>query len=136
MLALIDQQGGYSKVPAMTLQVGKEVPTTLTTVGAGVLTADMIVSGVVLRSGPTGAYSDTTDTAAAILAYIGDSVAVGQSFDFTIVNGVAFAETIVAGVGVTLAGVTVNAASAIRMYRCTVTSATTVTITGIGAMSA
>lgn len=115
--------------------IGKGAPVAITTVGAGVLTAAAIASGVILRSGPTGAYSDTTDTAVAIIAAM-DNPSTGASFDFDIVNGVAFIGTMVAGVGVTLAGVTANAASVVRKYRCTVTAPTTVTITGIGQMAA
>lgn len=138
MLALVDNQGGFAKTPSMGLQVGKALPVAIATVGAGVLTAAALVSGVILRSGPTAAYIDTTDTATAIIAALGDSAVVGQSFDFSHVNGVAFACTVAAGVGVTLAGITANAASVVRTYRCTVTNIAVpaVTITGIGVMTA
>jgi hypothetical protein len=58
---------------------------------------------------------------------------VGSGFEFTIANGVAFVETLVAGSGVTLAGVTAVAASAARKYVATITNVTTpaVTITGV-----
>jgi len=114
---------------------GRSSPTAITTVGAGTLTAAAITSGLIMRSGPTGVYDDTTDTAVAIIA-AWDTPSIGNSFDFTIVNGVAFAGTMLAGVGVTLAGVTANAASKVRKYRCTMTAAATVTITGIGEMVA
>ena len=113
-------------------------PTTkaaISTAGAGTLTASALLSGLIMRTGPTGAYDDTTDTAANILAAMGQPN-IGDSFDFYHVNGVAYAATIVAGTGVTLAGTTANAASKVRVYRCTVTSSTTVTITGIGEMVA
>jgi hypothetical protein len=147
----LDLTGGVMSIPAGTagkklanaagtLNVvipGTGTPTAITTAGADTLTAAGIVSGVILRSGPTGAYNDTTDTATAIIALL-DSPADGDSFDFTIVNGVAFVGTMVAGADVTLAGVTANAASKVRKYRCTVTSVAshTVTITGIGEMVA
>lgn len=116
---------------------GEGVPTAITTVGAGTLTAAALMSGLIMRSGPVGAYNDTTDTATAILA-LWDSPAVGSSVDFTIVNGVAFALTMVAGAGITLAGVTAIAASAVRKYRMHITNVGTpaITITGIGAMTA
>lgn len=116
---------------------GMGAPVAITTAGAGTLTAASIVAGVIMRSGPTAAYTDTTDTATAILALLDDPV-VGDAWDFTHVNGVAFACTLVGGVGVTLAGVTANAASKVRKYRAAVTNVGTpaVTITGIGEMVA
>lgn len=116
---------------------GRGAPVAITTAGAGTLTAASIVAGVIMRSGPTGAYNDTTDTATAILALL-DNPSVGTSWDFTIVNGVAFAGTMVAGGGITLAGVTANAASKGRIYRAQVTNVGTpaVTITGIGELVA
>lgn len=116
---------------------GRGAPVAITTAGAGTLTAASIVAGAIMRSGPTAAYNDTTDTATAIVAALNDP-AVGTSWDFTIVNGVAFAGTMVAGAGVTLAGVTANAASKGRIYRVNVTNVGTpaVTITGIGELVA
>lgn len=113
--------------------------TALATVGAGTLTADLLLSGLIMRTGPIGAYNETTPTAAQIVAAMGEGVEIGDSFDFTHVNGVAYAATMVAGTGVTLAGTTANAASKVRSYRCTVTAVgatPTVTITGIGEMVA
>lgn len=109
----------------------------ISTVGAGVLTAAGIVGGLIMRTGPTGAYDDTTDTATAILAAM-DSPAVGDSFEFTIVNGVNFVGTMLIGAGITLAGVTANAALKVRRYHAQVTNVGTpaVTITGIGEMVA
>jgi hypothetical protein len=116
---------------------GRGAPVAITTAGAGTLTAAAIVAGVIMRSGPVGAYNDTTATAAQIIALL-DSPADGDSFDFTIVNGVAQVGTMVAGTDITLAGVTANAASKVRKYRCTITSVAnhTATITGIGEMVA
>jgi len=114
---------------------GRGAKVAITTAGAGVLTAAGIVGGLIMRTGPGGAYDDTTDTAVAIIALL-DNPAIGDSFEFTIVNGVAFAGTMLAGVGVTLAGVTANAASKVRRYHCQMTAAATVTITGIGEMVA
>src|SRR3990167_8474816 len=99
---------------------GRGAKVAITTVGAGTLTAAGIVGGLIMRTGPTGAYNDTTDTAAAIIALL-DNPAVGDSWEFTIVNGVAYAGTMVAGDSVTLAGVTANAASKVRRYHVQVT---------------
>lgn len=109
----------------------------ISTAGNGTLTAAAIVSGLIMRTGPTGAYNDTTDTATAIIAAL-DNPAINDSWDFTIVNGVAYIGTMVAGDGITLAGTTANAASKVRRYRATVTNVGTpaITITGIGEMAA
>src|ERR1700743_3517453 len=42
--------------------------TSITTVGNGIITALGISGGYIARSGPVAAFTDTTDTAAAILA--------------------------------------------------------------------
>lgn len=114
---------------------GRGAKVAINTVGAGTLTAAGIVGGLIMRTGPVGAYNDTTDTAAAIIALL-DNPAVGDSWRFHHVNGVAQAMTLVAGAGVTLAGVTANAASKVREYHVEVTGAATVTITGVGEMVA
>lgn len=111
----------------------------VSTVGNGSLLAQHLLSGLIMRTGPTGAYADTLDSAANIVAAMGKPK-VGDSFDFIVVNGVAFINTITAGSGITLAGVTNIAASAIRMFRATVTNpaagSEAVMVTGIGAMTA
>lgn len=114
---------------------GRGASVAITTVGAGVLTAAGIVGGLIMRTGPVGAYTDTTATAVDIIALL-DNPAVGDSWEFTIVNGVAQIGTMLAGVGVTLAGVTANAASKVRRYHCQMTGAATITITGIGELVA
>lgn len=116
---------------------GRGAKVAISTAGAGTLTAAGIVGGLIMRTGPTGAYDDTTDTATAILALL-DNPAVGDSWEFTHVNGVAQIATIVAGAGITLAGTTANAASKVRRYHCQVTNVGTpaITITGIGEMVA
>ena len=116
---------------------GRGAKVAISTAGAGTLTAAGIVGGLIMRTGPVGAYTDTTDTATAILALL-DSPAVGDSWEFSIVNGVAQICTFAAGAGVTLAGVVDNAASKVRRYHAQVTNVGTpaVTITGIGEMVA
>lgn len=116
---------------------GRGAKVAISTAGAGTLTAAGIVGGLIMRTGPTGAYNDTTDTATAILALL-DNPAVGDSWEFTHVNGVAFIGTMVAGAGITLAGTTANAASKVRRYHAEVTNVGTpaITITGVGEMVA
>jgi hypothetical protein len=79
---------------------------TVTTVTAGTtatLTAAQLLGGLILHD-PTGAGTDTTDTAANIIAAM-QGAAVGQGFYFDLVNIADGNETITvaAGTGVTLA---------------------------------
>lgn len=94
--------------------------------------ASSFVSGVISRSGPTAAYSDTTPTAGNIIGALNNPV-VGESYWLIIRNTVAVAQTMVAGNGVTLAGTTSIAASTVRLYMITITNVAVpaITITGI-----
>lgn len=99
----------------------------LTTVGAGTITADIMSTGIINRTGPIGGYIDTTDTAANIVATLAGSaggVQSGTTFRLRYINTVAFAMTLAAGTGVTL-GSNVNcAASSCKEYLVTVTNGT------------
>jgi hypothetical protein len=119
---------------------GGEFLNALTTAGAGTLTAALMVSGIINRTGPGGAYNDTTDTAQNIINAImaqynfsqapttgisaGTAVPNGTTFRLKIINTVAFVLTMVAGTGVTLVGTTTIAASSIKDYLITVTNGT------------
>ena len=113
---------------------GALVNTAAATVGGAILTAASLVGGVITRTGSTAPFTDTTESATALIAAI-PSAQVGTAFDLTIVNTVAFAQSLAPGAGVTLAGTTTLAASSTRRFIGTVTSLTTpaVTITGISA---
>ena len=81
--------------------------TQLTTVGAGTILAAGILGQLVTRSGPTGAFTDTTDSAANITAAMRGMGNAGTSSDtvnwcFEYVNTTAYTATIAAGSGVTL----------------------------------
>jgi hypothetical protein len=78
------------------------VDTAITTVGAGVLTAAGLIGGQITRTGPTANYTDTTDTAAAIVAALGSAFVLGQTFTVLIKNATPYFQTIAAGTGVTL----------------------------------
>lgn len=75
--------------------------TPITTVGNGTLTAAAMLGGLITRTGPVAAYTDTTATAAQIITAIG-SFNLGATFVLTIKNATAFVQTIAAGTGVTL----------------------------------
>ncbi len=71
----------------------------LTTVGAGALTAALLApGGVIQRTGPTGAYAETLATGAQMDAAYPE-IEVGQSFRVTFSNRVAFIATLTAATG-------------------------------------
>lgn len=129
---LVFENGFNRPVANGDVEAWGEVIGTLGTVGAGVLTAALITGYSILsRSGPVGAYADTTDTAANIIASVavnGQTPMQGTTFRQRILNTVAFICTYTAGTGVTLAGVTAIAASSYRDYLITLTNTTPVSI--------
>lgn len=98
----------------------------IATAGDDTWLAEQIITGIINRTGPTGAYADTTDTAANIIAALGGgssdaAVVNGTSFRVMFRNTVAYAMTLAAGEGVTLgSGTTSCAASKVREYLFTV----------------
>ena len=122
-------QGLYSA--PLTISPGR-VASTITTVGNGTLLAANLVGQIITRSGSTGAYTDTTDTAAAIIAALPNAV-VGQAIIVTIRNTVPYAETISAGSGVTLSGNTVIPANSVMDFLLTYSGTGAVTMFGLAA---
>lgn len=89
------------------------VNTDIVTVGDGALPAAALLGGQVTRTGPTAPFTDTTDTAADILAALGGNIDVAGTFVVRYKNATAFPATLAAGAGVTLpATVVVPALSA------------------------
>jgi hypothetical protein len=80
-----------------------------------------LLAGWIDRSGPGAGYADVFPAADAILAALPDLTR-GDSFDVIITSSVAFANTITAGTGITLAGTTSVAASSGRQYLITLLS--------------
>lgn len=110
------------------------VGTALATVGAGTLSAALLVTNFITRTGPTAGYTDTTDTAANIIAALTSTngVQAGDSFRFKYINTVAFAMTLAAGAGVTLVGGNTGVnASSVKDYLVRITNPTpTATVVG------
>lgn len=108
----------------------------ITTVGAGVLTAAAIATGIIRRTGPVGGFTDTTDTAANIInallcgsGQISPDCVPGTSFRLLYINTVAQAMTFAAGTGVVAGTGTLNvAASNVREYLVTVLNTSPVQI--------
>lgn len=88
-------------------------PVALTTVGAGTLTAALLAPGnIIQRTGPTGAFNETLDTAANMTAAYPE-IGIGESYICYYSNLVAQTATFVAGNGFTLGaiGIPTNAGS-------------------------
>lgn len=109
-----------------------EVIGVLGTVGNGSLTAALITSFTLIsRTGPAGAYADTVDTAAnliAALAVNGQTPNPGSTHRLRILNTVAFVNTITTNTGVTLSGTTAIAASSWKDFLVTLTNTTATSI--------
>ena len=114
----------------------RSVLTSITTAGAGTYSAAQIATGLIERD-PNGAgRTDTTDTAAAILAALPHMVSNGDMFQCLLINTADAAEaiTLAGGTGVTIVNVGQTLAqneSAILVFRRT--SATTLSLYVIGA---
>lgn len=105
------------------------VNTAVTTAAGTTLTAAAITGGLITRTGPTAVFTDTTDTAAAIIAALPGAVS-GQTFYITIVNKTAFTQTLAGGTGVTLTGFTVIPGNSSFYALVKLTSLTAVSILG------
>lgn len=103
------------------------INTAISTVGAGTLTAAGIVGGIITRTGPVAAYTDTVDTAVNIVAALTAYVA-NESFPLHIRNNTAFVQTIATAAGVTLTGNVLIPPYSDGFYLVTITSPTAVTI--------
>lgn len=127
---------------------GEETIYALSTVGAETLTGPILANTVINRTGSTAAFTDTTDTAANIIASLNSGLGntgldVGVSWRFKYKNTTAFAALIAAGTNVTLTGpmtipalvdkdflVQVTNGTPTRVYAATTTNASAV-ITGL-----
>jgi hypothetical protein len=98
---------GQNVVPSDTLGTVK-IPQSLATVGAGTITATMLISGLVIRTAAGADRTDTTDTAVnimnALLGNSGSGPEVGEGFecDFSQCSTGGWKSTIAGGTGVTM----------------------------------
>ncbi len=104
----------------------------LNTGGAGTITAAMIYGKIVARGGTQSAtaFTDTTDTAANIIALLPSGVAFGDAVSFTYENTTNAPATITGTGGVTVSGITVVPANSTVKYLLTYTAAATITMAG------
>lgn len=117
-------------VPSFTAgaSTGADSITTISTVGAGTLTAAGLAGGIITRSGSIAAYSDTTDTAAALLVALPTFVQ-NSSKRILIRNTVNFPQTILGGTNVTIAGQIIVPADSVGTFLLVRTDANTATPT-------
>lgn len=111
-----------SQIAALAGDFSGDSVAAVTTVGAGTLTAANLTDGLINRTGPTSAFTDTTDTAAALYAAVGSNTA--ASFYVRIKNATAFAETLQGGTGVTFSSAVIVPPLSVGTYLVTFTSAT------------
>lgn len=110
--------------------VAPVVTTALTTNGAGTITGAGIAGGITLRTGATAAFTDTTDTADAIIA-ARPNIAIGDSFIYTYHNGISFLATLAGGTGVTVSGFTLVPGQSTAEFLVTYTATSTLTMVGV-----
>lgn len=128
-----DLNNAFAQVNA-SLPGGVLTNTAITTAGNGTLTAAGLVGGVITRSGPSSAFTDTTATATQIVAAI-NNPQVGQGWYVEVVNTTAFPQTFSGGTGVTVSGFSVlpPLSSMCFLAKVTATATPAVTLTGIAA---
>lgn len=124
-LSPITEQTTTGAIAALGSSESSFTNTAITTVGNGTLTAAGLVGGQITRTGPTGNFSDTTDTAANITAALPSGA---QAVLARIKNATAFTQTITAGSGVTLPPTVIIPPFSVGNYEITVQSATAVTL--------
>lgn len=112
------------------LESTADINTVISTVGAGTLTAAAIVGKNITRTGSTSAFTDTTATAAQIIAALPSGAPIGTSFKVTILNATAGTQTIAGGTGVTVSGYSTIPAASTAQFLVTYSAANTVTIFG------
>lgn len=116
---------------------GTETRQTLSTAGAGTITAAQITGGILVRTGPSAGFTDTTETAAQIIAallanqqFLGTGAITPQGIDrgltlrLRYLNTVAYAATLAAGTGVDLVGNTGVNASSVKDFLLTIKNGT------------
>jgi len=100
------------------------LPASITNTTGTTLPASDMINGAIIRTGPTSDFSDTTDTAANIIASFGPSPPVGSSYQFVLINQTDYSDTLIAGAGVTIAGSGIIAPSNALTFRVTITDTT------------
>lgn len=114
-----------AQIAALASNFSNDFPSSVTTVGNGTLLAATLITGLLNRTGPTAPFTDTTDTAANIVAALGGTV--GDSFYIDIKNATAFPQTLVGGTGVTLSSSSIVPPNSLAEFLVVITTATAIT---------
>lgn len=115
------------------LTSNNEAATALNTVGAGTITAAGIVGMLTTRGGAqlSLAFTDTTDTANAIVAALPDAAVVNTSFRWTYRNDTNAPATLAGGSGITVSTITVIPPNSFATYLVTRTGTSAFTFAGV-----
>ncbi len=107
------------------------VNTAISTAGNGSLTAAAVFGGVITRTGPSAAYTDTAVAAAGIIALLPAGSATDYSWIMRIKNTVPYPATIAAGSNVTVSGLSIIPPLGFGTFLVTYNTSTTITILGL-----
>lgn len=129
--AVSDSTSNAKAVAMLALAIPPRVNTNLATVGNGTLLAAALIGGIITRTGPTGDFTDTTDTALLILAGLPAEAPVNTSWPVYIRNTTAFTQTIAAGSGVAQVGGMVIPPNSTGIFIARYTSSIQVTLYGV-----
>lgn len=114
------------------IQAAAETTNTVATVGSTTLTGANLATNILTRTGSTGAFTDTLDTAANIIAAVSNSLQTpqaGVTYRMRYLNTVGFAATIVGNTGVAISGTAAGvAASSFRDYLLQLSNVTPMSI--------
>jgi hypothetical protein len=122
----VEKSGMIRKMRAGDGFLANLVPGAMSADAASTITVAMMQGGFIRRTGNTSAHTDTTDTAANILA-ANPNMDIGDTFVVLVNNVVAYAITVAGGTGVTMGTKTVIPASTFGFLIFTKTSSTTMT---------
>ena len=96
------------------------------------ITAAMLANGLVSRSGPTAAFTDTLDSGSNLNNYLSNTSGTNQGFRFVYVNTTAFVATIAAGTGITIVGPATVDGNSVREFVVVQTGATAFSFYALG----
>jgi hypothetical protein len=109
---------------------GNWTSTLVPNLAAATYQGNQLPCGIIRRFSPAANYTDSTDTAANIIAAIPGAI-VNQTFPFLVANLGSGIGTLAAGTGVTIAGTATIASNATRLFLGQVTGSAAVTITSL-----
>ena len=96
------------------------------------ITAAMLANGLVSRSGPTAAFTDTLDSGSNLNNYLSNTSGTNQGFRFVYVNTTAFVATIAAGTDITIVGPATVDGNSVREFVVVQTGGTTFSFYALG----